>query len=406
MRKGTFLIHVSIFWMITTPCLSQEVLQWRGNDRTGVFPETGLLKYWPPEGPSLLWEYYGIGNGYGSPVITSQNIFVNGEVDSINYLFALNLSGKFLWKAKIGKEWVAAYPGARSTPTIVGDLAYVTAGLGKLTCLELRTGKQRWSVEMVQDFHGKTPGFGFAESVLVDGDKVYCSPGSADTNVVALDRFTGKILWICKGTGEKTSYCSPMLIRLPQRIILVTFSMTTMLGIDTKDGKLLWSYKQDGQDIDCQVNTPLYEKGFLYIVNGNGNGAVKFRLSDDGTQITEIWRNNRCDGLTGGFIKINDYLYTSSYERRYFYSLDAKTGNITDSLKFDRGTVNLADGMLYFYNERGQMGLVKPEGPKMNLVSSFKITKGTKAHFAHPVINNGILYVRHGQSLLEYKVKN
>jgi outer membrane protein assembly factor BamB len=182
--------------------------------------------------------------------------------------------------------------------------------------------------------------------------------------------------------------------------------MTIMLGIDTKDGKLLWSYKQDGQDIDCQVNTPLYEKGFLYIVNGNGNGAVKFRLSDDGTQITEIWRNNRCDGLTGGFIKINDYLYTSSYERRYFYSLDAKTGNITDSLKFDRGTVNLADGMLYFYNERGQMGLVKPEGPKMNLVSSFKITKGTKAHFAHPVINNGILYVRHGQSLLEYKVKN
>jgi outer membrane protein assembly factor BamB len=383
----------------------QEVLQWRGANRTGIYNESGLLKTWPETGPELLWEFDGLGNGYGSPVITKKNIFINGEIDTISYLFALDLSGKYLWKSKIGKEWTQSYPGSRTTPTVVDDLLYVTAGWGQLACLESQTGRERWSVNMMTDFHGQVPRFGFSESVLVDGNKVYCSPGSPDTNVVALDRFTGKITWISKGAGEMTSYCSPMLISLPQRKILVTFSKTTLLGIDTKDGKLLWSYKQEGQDIDCQVNTPIYENGFIYSVAGNGNGAFKLSLSADGTQITEIWKNGRCDNLMGGFIKLNDYIYTSGYENRQYYTVETTGGKIVDSVKFDRGTINYADGMLYLYNEKGQVGLFRPDGPKMEMVSSFKETRGTKAHFAHPVICNGIMYIRHGKSLLAYKIK-
>jgi len=383
----------------------QEILQWRGADRSGVFNETGLLKTWPEKGPDLLWEFSDLGNGYGSPVITKTNIFINGEADTLGYLYAFDLSGKFLWKSKIGKEWVLNYPGSRSTPTVVGDLVYVTAGWGQVACLEAQSGKERWSVNMITDFHGHAPRFGYSESLLVDGNTVYCSPGSPDTNVVALDRFTGKINWICKGVGEITSYCSPMMITLPQRKILVTFSTATMLGIDAKDGKLLWSYKQEGQDVDCQVNTPVYENGFIYSVAGNGNGAFKLKLSEDGTQITELWKNPDCDDLTGGFIKLNDYIYTSSYERRLYYVVETNAGKIVDSLKFDRGTMNMADGMLYAYNEKGQVGLLKPNGPKLELVSSFKLTHGTKAHFAHPVICNGIMYIRHGKSLLAYKVR-
>jgi len=196
-----------------------------------------------------------------------------------------------------------------------------------------------------------------------------------------------------------------MLITLPQRNILVTFSKTNLLGIDTKDGKLLWSYKQEGQDIDCQVNTPIYENGFIYCVAGNGNGAFKLKLSEDGAQITEIWKNEKCDNLMGGFIKMNDFIYTSGYEKRQYYIVETTGGKIVDSVKFDRGTTNYSDGMLYLYNEKGQVGLFKPKGPTMEQVSSFKVTSGTKAHFAHPVICNGIMYIRHGRSLLAYKIK-
>ena len=405
MKHILFSIFAAFALLIPGIGSGQEILQWRGFNRDGVYNETGLLKTWPATGPELLWAFDSLGNGYGSPVITKTNIFINGDTDTVSYLFALDLSGKFLWKVKYGKEWVLNYPGSRSTPTVVDDLVYVTSGWGQVACLETRSGKERWSVNMMTDFHGTAPRFGFAESVLISGNTLYCSPGSPDTNVVALDRFTGRIRWISKGAGEITSYCSPMLISLPQRNILVTFSKTNMLGIDAKDGKLLWSYKQEGEGVDCQVNTPIYENGFIYSVAGNGNGAFRLQLSDEGTKITEIWKNGRCDNLMGGFIKVNDYIYTSGYEIRQYYTVESTGGKIVDSVKFDRGTICFADGMLYLYNEKGQVGLFKPNGPEMDQVSSFKLTRGTKAHFSHPVICNGIMYIRHGKSLLAYKIK-
>ena len=391
--------------LISTKITAQEVLEWRGADRTGNYNETNLLKKWPEAGPSLLWENNAIGNGYGSPIITNKNIFVLGEIDTICYLFALDLTGKTIWKSKIGEEWVLNYPGARTTPSLVGDLLYVSTGMGSVACFDALTGNKKWSVDMVNDLHGKNVRFGFSECLLVDDNKVFCMPGGSDTNVVALDRFTGKIIWKSKGLGQIPTYCSPMIIKLSDKKILITFSKSSLLGFDVSDGKLLWSHEQEGNG-DVHVNTPLYENGFIYYITGDGNGAVKLKLTDDGNSITQIWRNKRSDNLMGAFIKVNDYIYTSGYERRFYYSEDEKTGDIIDSVKFDRGAINFADGMLYLYNEKGQMGLFNPNGPKMELVSSFNVTKGTKAHYAHPVICKGILYIRHGKSLLAYNISS
>ena len=62
--------------------------------------------------------------------------------------------------------------------------------------------------------------------------------------------------------------------------------------------------------------------------------------------------------------------------------------------------------MLYAYNERsGAVGLVKPARDKFEVISQFRITKGSGPHWAHPVIVDGVLYVRHGEALMAYKVK-
>jgi outer membrane protein assembly factor BamB len=403
MRINLFIV-IALSIVSTMGLFAQEVLQWRGADRSGFYHESNLLKSWPQAGPPLAWEFDSLGNGYGSPVITNSTIYVNGEIDTISYLYALDRKGKFLWKAPIGKEWTLNYPGSRNTPTVVDDLIYVTAGMGTVACLESQTGKKRWSVDMVADFHAPMNRFGFSESLVVSGDAVFFSPGNADSNVVALDRFTGKIKWICKGLGQMTSYCSPAIIKLPAREILVTFSKSALLGIDTRDGTLLWSHKQDGEG-DVHINTPLFENGYIYYITGDGNGSVKLKLSADGKEISEEWRNAACDNTMGGFIELNDYIYTASYGKRYWYTMEANTGKITDSLKFDKGVTIYADGLLYCYNEKGQLGIFRPEGPKMAAVSSFKVTRGTKAHYAHPVVNQGILYVRHGRSLLAYDVK-
>lgn len=392
---------------------AQTIVQWRGSDRNGIYNEKNLLKSWPAEGPKLLWVNEGVGNGFGSESVTSDRIYITGEKDTIGYLSALDLKGNLIWKSDYGKEWVKTFPGSRSQPTVVGDLIYVCSGLGNLTCFDAKTGTKKWVIERQKDLHGKPTLHGHSESPLVDGDKVFVTPGGKDTNIVALNRFTGKILWVSKGKSERPAYNSPLLIKLPKRSIIVTLTAYNLLGLDAKTGELLWFHEQDNTPLtkrepgegDTHANSAWFENGFIYYIAGDGNCAVKLSLSDDGKQIKQVWRNNTIDNYMGGFIKLGDKIYTCTSGRKNLKTIDANTGKVLDSLKVGVGSIIYADKMLYYYNQKGEVNLIKPTPEKLELVSTFKITKGTLEHFSHPVISNGVFYLRHGKALMAYNIK-
>lgn len=402
-----------IMILISAGIQAQVLAQFRGLNRDGVYPEKNLLAFWPSEGPALLWSNNEVGNGYGPPAITNDRVYITGEVDSTAFLFAFDMKGKLLWKSAFGNEWVASYPGSRSTPTVVGDLIYVCSGLGNLYCLNAKTGKKVWSVDMKKDLIGRFTLFGHAESPLVDGDQIFLTPGGVNNNIVSLNRFTGKINWTCKGKGDIPGYNSPIMITLPSLKILVTFSSYHLMGIDAQTGKLLWAHEQVNVPLaerkpgmgDTHSNSAFYEKGFIYYVAGDNNCGTKLKLSDDGKQITQVWNNKAVDNYMGGFIKIDNLIYTGSESKRSLICADASTGTVSDSLKLGNGSMALADNMLYYYNQRGEMNLIKPVSAKMELISKFKITAGTKEHFSHPVIKDGVLYIRHGKALLVYDIR-
>ncbi len=401
--RNIILLFISVLFFYS--CTKKaEVSQWRGDNRDGIYHETNLLREWHEEGPELLWEYEGVGNGYGSPAITRDKIFLSGELDSLSHLFAFDLTGNLLWKSEYDSSWVVNFPGSRSEPTVVDDLVYVCSPKGEVVCFNAEDGSKVWSLNMIKDFNGVNTRFGFAQSLLVEGDKIYCSPGNVDTNVVALNRFTGETIWISKANGEKPAFCSPLLIELPTRNVLVTFSEFSMFGLDTKTGELLWLHDQDTL-CDIHGNTPIYEDGYIYYTAGCGNGTVKLQLSEDGSQVKEKWRNMAMDNIQGGTIKLGDKLYGAGQRKMMLKVLEDSTGNFIDSLSVKRGVTIFADGLLYYYAEQGGfMSLINPE-PKLELISSFRIKKGTKEHFAHPVIKNGILYIRHGNVLLAYNIR-
>ncbi len=391
----------------------QKVYEWRGENRGGNYSDTGLLKAWPEEGPELVWEYEGVGNGYGSPIFTEDRMYILGEIDSLAYLFAFDSAGTLLWKKDFGKEWVINYDGSRSTPTIIDDLIYVTSGLGNVYCLNKNTGEKIWSVDMINDLHGTFPLFGYSESVIIEDDKVFCTPGGTDTNVVALNRFNGELLWISKGVGERPGYNSPQIIKLKDRNILVNFTAYELMGHDTKTGEMLWIHKQDNTKMDdrrpgmgdTHSNTIIYDDGFIYYAAGDGNCGVKLELADDGTSIKEVWRNPDFDSYMGGTVKIGNYLYGGGTGKRDFNSINALSGEIESKLDIGSGAVIAADGMLYYYNFRGEVILITQDPVNMKVVNKFKITKGENEHFAHPVINNGRLYIRHGNVIQAYNIK-
>jgi len=388
---------------------SQTTAQWLGTNRDGIYNEKQLLTSWPESGPALLWSSEILGNGYGSPVVANGKLFINGEVDSISHVFAFDLKGQILWKTANGKEFMgkgfsSRYPGARSTPTIVGDLAYVCSGMGRVACFDVNTGKEKWGFDMMQKFNGILPSFGYAESLLVDGEKVFCYPGGPQHNAVALNRFTGETIWTSKAIGDTISFTSPILIKLPSRKVLVNFSTRYIFGLDAATGEFLWSHIQEKVQYKQQCNTPLFENGFIYYMAGDGNGAVKLELSPDGKNIKQVWCNPGVKNFQYGFVKLGDYLYGTDKGQK-FKTLNATNSALADSFRISKGAIIAADGMVYLYSDNGEMNLMKPNGAKIDIVSKFKVVKGTQEHFAFPVIDKGVLYVRHGKALMAYDIK-
>ncbi len=430
------LLTFIILNLLSAKSFGQTTAQWRGPERNGIYKETNLMKSWPENGPQLLWAAEEIGTGYSSPVVADGRIFINGEINRIAHIFAFDLNGQLLWKAPNGPEffgegYAANFPGARSAPTVFNDLVYVCSGLGQIACLEAASGKVRWTLNMVTDLGGKLNMFGYSESLMVDETKVYCYPGGKESNVMALDRMTGKPVWTSKALGDPVSFCSPMMIRLPKPTanksvinmengelirktvtypeleILVTLSREYLLGIDAKTGELLWSHKEDSVKLEGEhCNTPLYSDGFIYCISADkgGNGAYKLALSPDGKSVKEVWRNGKVRNPLGGFIKIGDRIFTSSEDKK-LKVIDTNSGQVTDSIRNIRGNIISADNLIFFYSDNGYVHLIKNTNNQPEIVSKFKIDRGTREHFSHPVISNGVLYIRHGSALMAYQIK-
>jgi outer membrane protein assembly factor BamB len=232
---------------------------------------------------------------------------------------------------------------------------------------------------------------------------LYCFPGGLEKNAAALNRFTGETIWTSRAMSDSVSFCSPLIINLASRKILVNFTAKYIVGLDANTGDLLWSQKQENVKQNQQCATPIFADGNIYYISGVGNGAVKLELSHDGKSIQEIWRiRNSRNGLNSP-VKINDFLYFTD-TRQKLKCIDINQGIVVDSLRITRGPLAFADNMFYCYSENGQVSLIKVAGSKMEIVSKYKIENGTREHLACPLIDKGILYIRHGKALMAYDI--
>jgi len=397
--SSLFILFVFIF-----NSFAQEATQWRGTNSSGIYTVEKFLPQWATDGPQVLWSFEKLGQGYSSPAFANNRIYINGMVNDQAVLYVLDITGKELQQIKYGKEFDASYPGCRSTPTIVGDLAYLLTGHGVLTCLNLKTGKPAWQKDLINDFGGSNITWGYTESLLVDGDKVFCTPGGKTNNVMALNRMTGATIWSCPGLGEVSAYCSPLLVKLPSRQLLVTHTSGHVLGIDASNGKLLWNSTHPNQWA-VHPNTPIYQNGGLFVFSGYGQGGEKLKLSEDGSSVTKEWEIKSFDSRMGGAVLIDGYLYGSGDNGRSWQCIDWTTGNQKySSTEVAKGVVIGVNNKLIGYSERGELFLADANPSGLKLISKTKVNLGSEQHWAHPVINNGILYVRHGNTLIAYKI--
>ena len=400
------LLSVLILFMISCS-ESNEFSQWRGPDRDGKYPETGLLKEWPEDGPEMLWSFEGLGSGHGSVSIADGQIFVLGMPDTIGIIYSFDMKGELLWQREYGLEWYANYTGSRSTPTIVGGLLYFVSGQGEVFCMDKDNGDIKWSVDMFERFGAQETKWGIAESPLLDGDRIIVTPGGEEHNVVALDRFTGDLIWTSKGNGEPSAYCSPILVQHNDSRLIVTMTSESVLGIDAVNGETLWRTEQR-QGNEINANSPLYYDGMVFCASAEGDSAdghVMIRLSENGKTAELGWRNEEIFNLMGGIVLQGGCLYGIRTQKKGWYCINAKTGDLNYlSDKVSEGVTIFSDGLFYCYSTNGVVSLLEADETDCRVISSFRVRLGTDQHWAHPVIHKGRMYLRHGDALMCYDI--
>ena len=287
MRK-ILLLAVGIFGILQTNVVSQEIAQWRGDNRDGIYHDADLLKQWPEEGPPLLWHFDKLGPGHASAAVTSEMVYTAGtSPEGVGFVVALDHAGNLIWKTDFGTEWMENWEGARSTPLVYDGKLYIMSSFGKLVCMTARTGEIEWTVDLFNDYDGRNIKWGVTENLLIDEGKLYVTPGGIEANVIALNKDSGELIWKSKGLEELSAYCSPIIIEVAGRKILVTQTANSILGLEASTGKLLWSFEHPNT-WSVQANSPVFKDRKLYCFSGYGKGGVMLQVSEDGNSINEL----------------------------------------------------------------------------------------------------------------------
>lgn len=384
-------------------CYSQhDVAQWRGPNRDGVYPEKNLLGKWPEGGPKLLWRYEALGKGYSSAAVTSTRVYSAGSIDSTLYLFSFDLAGKLIWKSKLGPEWNKDFPGPRATPLIYDGLGYITSGKGVLYCFDAQTGMVKWKKDLFNDIKGCNVRWGFTDNLIVDGNKLICTPGGISDNVVALDKNSGGVIWKSRGNGEPSAYCSPIIVEKNGKKFFITMTLRSLISIDIETGALVWKQNLAG---DSHANTPIYSDGLL--CGYDVVGGVVLKLADDGKSVKEAWRNSHIRIPQGDGVVMNGNLFCYNPGQKKLVCFEWKTGNEKYSYNIDAAILTLvaADGLLYAYSfNGGSVHLLKPNGTSFDLMGKFYLPGKMDEHCAHPVIKDGRIYFRINNMLYAYSI--
>jgi outer membrane protein assembly factor BamB len=421
MRNRTHLVLVLSGALLTLTALAALAIpsgpgdwpQWRGPDRNGLSKETGLLKSWPQGGPRLLWKTSGLGGGYSTISVARGRLYTmayQGEQEVVECRSAAD--GKPIWTSPVdpANHRFQYGEGSRCQPTVDGDRLYVEGTSGDVACLTAADGKLVWHKNLVTDFGGSIPNWGYAESPLVDGEKLIVTPGRRAT-IVALNKMTGEPIWSAQVTGgDPAAYSSAIRADVGGKPEYIQFTARGVVGVSATDGKFLWRWDSPASGIN--ISTPLYSDGQVFAASGYGKGGGLLKLAgtpDGGVTPSEVYFSPQYENHHGGILLVDGYVYYSEGHRlpAYLVCREFATGKlIWRSPEKQKGSLTYADGHLYFRNERGPVSLVEATPKAYVETGRFdQPERSGAAAWSHPVVAGGRLYIRDQDNLFCYDIK-
>jgi outer membrane protein assembly factor BamB len=378
-----------------------------------VSAETGLLKRWPPEGPRQVWKATGLGSGYSTPSVADGRLFVMGSHGPDEYLMALDLKdGHQLWSTRVGlvgENRGPEYPGPRSTPTVDGDLVYTLGSDGDLECATVDRGRILWHKHLERDFGGKRGIWAYAESVLIDGDALICTPGGNTATMAALDKKTGAVRWkAVKPDYNTAGFASAVVTEVGGIRQYVQFLGSGLIGVAARDGRLLWKYNRHigGVSAACPI---VYDGCVFSTASGTegagGDALLRLTAEGDGVRAKQVYLTRVVMNHHGGVVRMGEYLYGTSGSGLVCMEFKSGTRKWQDR-SVGSGSLVLADGHIYLRGVQGTVALVEATPDGYHEKGRFRQPDRSRfPAFCHPVIAGGRLYLRDDDVLFCYDVK-
>lgn len=391
-------------------CLSTEIFaqagsdwpQWRGPNRDGVSKETGLLKQWPAGGPPLAWKAKGAGGGYSSLAVANGRLFTLGLRGDREYVAAFDVAtGKEVWATPHGGAFHNDRGnGPRGTPTVDGERLYALGGSGDLSCLEARTGKVVWTMNVFQKFGGSNIQWGISESPLVVGEKVLVNAGGPNASIVALNKKDGSVIW--KSQSDEEGYSSAIAVDAGGGTQVVFFTANRVVGLDLRDGRLRWEYPRPSNRT-ANVATPVARANRVFISSDYGTGGGLVEIKADG-KAQEVYFTKEMRNHHSSSILIGDYLY--GFSGTILTAMRFDTGDVAwRDRSVGKGSLVYADGNLYALSENGVVGLIEATPTGYHEKGRFRIPQDSLPTWTHPVIAGGRLYLRDQDTIYAYDVR-
>jgi outer membrane protein assembly factor BamB len=376
--------------------------QWRGPNRDGISKETGLLKQWPAEGPRLVWKATGAGRGYSSLALANGKLFTMGLRGDREFVIAFDTaSGKEVWATPHGGAYRDSRgDGPRGTPTVDGNNLYALGANGDLSCLDVKTGRIVWAVNLLQKFGGQNIGWGISESPLVLDEKLLVNAGGPGASIVALNKKDGSLIW--KSQSDKAGYSSGMPVQVGNTTQVVFFTQERALGLDPKDGKLLWEYTRPANNV-ANVATPVVRGNRVFISSDYGTGAGLVEIKADG-KAQEVYFTREMRNHHSSSILIGDYLY--GFSSGILTAMRFDTGEVAwKDRSVGKGSLVYADGNLYAFSENGVVGLIEATPTAYHERGRFRIQQDSLPTWTHPIVAGGRLYLRDQDTIYAYDVR-
>lgn len=410
-------------WAGVIPVSGKDWPQFRGPNLDGKSDETGILKSWEQKAPSLLWMGEGMGSGYGGVAVVGDRIYTTGNLKDGQGVVAIDAkNGKVLWTTVLTVgEPKHGFPGSRCTPTVVGDRLWVTTSNGTIACLTLE-GKLVWQKDFEKEWGGKMMSvWGYAESVLVDGNLAVCTPGGPDAMMVALDKNSGKEVWKCtvpkfgnpdhkaKDGAAYSSMVISMAAGVKQYVQIIGRGL---IGVRASDGAFLWGYDHSTNDT-ANISSPVISGEYVFSSSayGAGAGLVKLEKDGDGVKATEVYflKPDVLQNHHGGMVLVDGFLYCGHKQNGGdLMCIDLKTGDLRwgpiKGLGKKSVAVTYADGHLIFRYQDGLLVLVEATPKEFKMKGSFMPEFQEKESWAHPVVSGGRLYLREQDKLMCYQL--